>query len=276
MIGQIAGTAGHSLPGRLSRLMAVTDRPLKLESMGNTRSRATQPETGLRLAAARKSFADGFERVLASPEGTLPQLFHDLSGRKRGFALEGGAMGATLLDEFGSPGEAGRLGRLLEGRSSAERFLIALGAGMASARAGKSFAWMPAELCSAERGAVADGYGFHQAFYSAQRFLGRGFPARPGKWGARYDHGLGRGLCFAAGGDGETVTAVVGRIPPNRRESLWRGVGTASAFAGGAKCAQCCGNIRAGRFKPDFQAGIEHGAQMATMLARSTTEATLA
>ena len=97
--------------------------------MGNTRSRATQPETGRRLAAARKSFAEGFERMLASPDSKLPRLFHDLPARERGFALEGGAMGATLLDEFGRAGEPKRLGRLLEGKGSAERFLIALGAG---------------------------------------------------------------------------------------------------------------------------------------------------
>ena len=273
MIGQIAGTGGYALPGRLSRLMTVTDRPLKLESMGNTRLRATQPETGRRLAAARKSFAEGFERVLASPEGTLSQLFQDISGRKRGFALEGGAMGATLLDEFGRAEEPKRLDRLLEGRGSAERFLIALGAGMASARMGKPFVWIPVGLCSAERGEVADGYGFHQAFFSAHRFLGRGFPARPGTLGARYDHGLGRGLFFAAGGDGETVTAVLGRMLRNRRNALWRGVGTASAFAGGAR-AENCREISAGRFKPDFEAGIGHGAQIAAMLVRSATEAT--
>ncbi len=270
MTGQVAGTAGHALPGRLSRLMAVTDRPLKLEAMGNARPRATRSETGRRLAAARESFAEGFERLLASPEGTLPRLFQDLSGRKRGFALEGGAMGATLLDEFGRGAEGKRLGRLLVGRSSAERFLIALGAGMAAARMGKPFTWMPAGLCSAERGAVADGYGFHQAFFSAQRFLGRGFPARPGKWGARYDLGLGRGLFFAAGGDGETVTAAVAGMPRKRRKSLWRGIGTASAFAGGARCAEECEDIIAGRFKPDLQAGIEDAAQIAAILARST------
>ena len=135
---------------------------------------------------------------------------------------------------------------------------------------------MPAGLCSAELGGLADGYGFHQAFFSAQRFLGRGFPARPGKWGACYDHGLGRGLFFSADGDGETVTAAVGGMPRNRRKSLWRGVGTACAFAGGARCAEDCEDIRAGRFKPEFNGGIEHGAQTAAILARSTTEATIA
>ena len=128
MIGRIAGTAGRALPGRLSGLMAGTDRPLKLEPMGNTDTRATQSEIGRRLAAARESFAEGFEQMLASPDGRVPRLYHDLPARKRSFALEGGAMGATLLDDFGRGKEVMRLYRLLEGRSSAERFLIALGA----------------------------------------------------------------------------------------------------------------------------------------------------
>ena len=275
MIGQVAGPAERTLPVRLSRLISVTDRPLRLDSMGSTGSRVARPETARRLAAARKSFAEGFERVLVSSESGFPPPFHDLPARKRGFALEGGAMGAVLLDEFGCAGEASRLVRLLERRDGAERFLIALGVGMASARMGKPFAWMPAGLCPGERGAVADGYGFHQAFFNAQRFLGRGFPARSGKWSARYDRGLGRGLFFAAGGDGETVTAVVGGMPWNRRKSLWRGVGTASAFAGGAQCAEGCGNITAARFKPEFEAGIEDGAQIAAILARNATEATI-
>ena len=81
------------------------------------------------------------------------------------------------------------------------------------------------------------------------------------------------GCFFAAGGEVETVMAVVGRMPRNRRKPLWRGVGTASAFAGGARCTQNCGDINAGRFKPDFQAGIQDGAQIAAILARGATEA---
>ena len=275
MISLSRGKLGYALAERvlaerLSQLVAVTDAPPKRGLADNGHSRARNPEERRRLAEARRSFAEGFQAALAAPKDRLRDLFRDMPVPTRGFALEGRAMGSTLLDEFSGPMERGRLSRLREGRSGAELFLIGLGAGMAGARLGKPFEWVPVGLGPEERCAVADGYGFHQAFFSARRFRGRGFPVQPGRWGSHYDFGLGRGLFFAADGDAEAIVGFVEGMPGDRRGSLWRGIGTASAFTGaGVGESEGPGP---GRFESDFRVGVKVGLRMAGRLARETRE----
>ena len=268
------GLADRLLAERLSRLMPFTDAPPRRGVADNGRSRARNSEARRRLAEARASFAEGFQAVLAAPKDKLRELFRDMRVPTRGFALEGGAMGSTLLDEFSGRRERGRLSRLRTGRSGAELFLIGLGAGMAGARLRRHFEWVPVGIGPEQRCAVADGYGFHQAFFNAGRFLGRGFPVQPGRWSSHYDVGLGRGLFFAAEGDTEAIGAVVENMPGDRRGTIWRGIGTASAFTG-AGVGESRGPGR-GRFDSDLRAGVQVGLQMASRLARETKGETVA
>ena len=279
MMARGRGATGHGLAERLlaerlSGLMAVPEAPPRHGLAATGHSIAGNPETRRRLAEARRSFADGFRTALAAHKDGLGDLFRDMPVPGRGFALEGGAMGSTLFDEFSGRGEGGRLCRLRSGRNRAEQFLIGLGAGMAGARLGRPFEWVPVGIGPEQRRAVADGYGFHQAFFSAGRFLERGFPAQPGRWSSDYDVGLGRGLFFAAEGDAEAIGAMVEMMPRDRRGSIWRGIGTAGAFTGaGAGTGRGPGW---GRFDSDLRAGVEVGLQMAGRLARETTGETVA
>ena len=268
------GLAERLLAERLSGLMTVPDVPPKRGLAANGHSRARDLEARRRLAEARRAFAEGFRTALAAGEDRLGDLFCDMPVPGCGFAIEGAAMGSTLFDEFSGRRERGRLSRLRTGRSVAELFLIGLGAGMAGARLGRPFEWVPVGIGSVEHRAVADGYGFHHAFFSARRFLGRGFPVQPGRWTADYDVGLGRGLLFAAEGDPEAIVAIVDKMPEDRRGNIWRGVGTASAFTGaGVRMSR---GTEWGRLDTDLRAGVKAGLQMASRLARETKGKTVA
>jgi len=227
------------------------------------------PEIGLLLARARAAFSQGFQEVLHAPPEALPQLLRDEPFQTRGFALEGAAMSATLLDEFGSaPG--GMLKALLTDRSMTEHILCAIGVGWASARLGRNAAWSPPEIHSQYLSAVADGYGFHQGFFHSHRFEGRGFPTEKGEVSKPYDVGLGRALWFFHLGRVEPIVHVIDGMPLDRRIHFWRGLGAACAFTGSIEYAAAKLVVAAAEFKSHFCAGIETGTQLLSALAPQT------
>lgn len=232
------------------------------------------PQIGFLLARARAAFSQGFQEALHAPPEALHQLLRDEPFQTRGFALEGAAMAATLLDEFDrAPG--GMLKALLTDRSTAEQLLCAIGVGWASARLGRNSAWSPPEIHSPYMDAVADGYGFHQGFFHPYRFAGRGFPREKGELGKSYDAGLGRALWFVHLGRVEPIARVIDGMPPDRRMYLWHGIGAACAFTGSKEYVAAQLVVGAAEFKNHFCAGIETGTQLLSALTPSTKEVTL-
>jgi hypothetical protein len=227
------------------------------------------PQIGLLLARARAAFSQGFQEALRAPPDALPQLLRDEPFQTRGFALEGAAMAATLLDEF-DHARGGMLKALLTNRSAAEHILCAIGVGWASARLGKISAWLPPGLHSQYMSAVADGYGFHQGFFHSYRFEGRGFPREKGELSKSYDLGLGRALWFIHLGRVEPIAGVIAGMPPDRRMQLWQGIGAACAFTGSSEYAAARLAVAAAEFENHFCAGIKIGTQLLNALAQST------
>ncbi|MDE2811406.1 MAG: DUF1702 family protein [Gemmatimonadota bacterium] len=242
---------------RLSRLLSEVPPP----------TADVHPKIHQRLSDARAAFAQGFRQALSVAPTMLPRILQDEPCQRRGFALEGAAMALVLMDEFSAAPQR-LLGALLSGRSAGEHTLGAIGVGWASAHLGRSADWLPPELHPRYRHAVADGYGFHQGFFHAHRFAGRGFPADKGELGISYDIGLGRALWFVHSGRAAPIVHSIGRMPSDRRAQLWRGVGTACAFTGNAEYAARTG-AAAARFKTHFRAGLETGAQLLRALAQS-------
>ena len=248
------------LKKRLSRLLSEVPPP----------PADVQPKIGQRLSAARAAFAQGFRQALSVAPAMLPRILQDEPCQRRGFALEGAAMALVLMDEFSATPQR-LLGALLSGRSAGEHILGAIGVGWASARLGRSSDWLPPGLHPRYRYAVADGYGFHQGFFHAHRFAGRGFPTGKGELSISYDIGLGRALWFVHSGRAEPIFDSIGRMPPERREQLWRGVGTACAFTGNAEYAART-DAAAARFATHFRAGLETGTQLLRALAQPEEE----
>ncbi|MCI0591259.1 MAG: DUF1702 family protein [Gammaproteobacteria bacterium] len=250
-------THADQLRERLSRMLPDVPSPALPD---------VHPQIGLLLARARAAFSQGFQKALRAPPEALPQLLRDEPFQTRGFALEGAAMAATLLDEF-DHAHGGMLKALLTNRSAAEYILCAIGVGWASARLGRTSAWSPPELHSQYMSAVADGYGFHQGFFHSYRFEGRGFPREKGELSKPYDAGLGRALWFIHLGRVEPIARAIESMSSDRRTQFWRGVGTACAFTDSAEYAATQMGAAAVEFKSHFWAGLETGTQLLRALA---------
>ena len=228
------------------------------------------PQIGRLLAEARAAFSQGFQEALGAPPDALPRLLLDMPYQRRGFALEGAAMAVVLVDELsGDPRRL--LGALLAGRSVAEQVLGAVGVGWASARLGRSSAWLPPELDPRYMHAVTDGYGFHQGFFHSDRFMGRGFPRGKGELSAPYDIGLGRALWFVHLGCVDPIARAIDNMLADRRMHLWRGVGTACAFTRSSEHGVALVGDAA-KFETHFRVGLETGTQLLRALARPTEE----
>jgi hypothetical protein len=81
---------------------------------------------------------------------------------------------------------------------------------------------------------TVDGIGFHQAFFKPSR-LRSSRPAVLRRCSPQaYDAGLGRAMWFVTGGQPASILDHIARFAPERRPSLWSGVGLAVVYAGGA------------------------------------------
>lgn len=225
------------------------------------------PKICERVSDARTAFLQGFRKALKLSSDALSQFLQNEPYQRRGFALEGAAMALTLMDEY-CPAPQNLLDVFLNGRSTEEQVLGAIGVGWASARLGKPFNWKPTALSSHYIPAVVDGYGFHQGFFHPHRFTGRGFPMAQSKFTTSYDIGLGRALWFVQGGRVEPIVDIIDRFLPNRQPLLWRGVGTACAFTGSTEYAAAQMSAAAAQFEFNFQNGVDTGTQLLCQLSQ--------
>lgn len=225
------------------------------------------PKISERVTDARAAFLQGFRKSLKVSSEALTQFFQDEPFHTRGFALEGAAMALTLLDEF-SPASQNQLNGFLNGRSTEEQVLGAIGVGWASARLGKPFDWKPSSLGSHYIAAVVDGYGFHQGIFHPHRFMGRGFPMAESRLTTCYDIGLGRSLWFIYIGNVDPIVNAINKFLPDRREALWCGVGAACAFTSSTEYAATQMRTAAAKFENNFQAGIDIGTQLLCYLSQ--------
>ena len=249
-------TSQEHLRARLSRMLPEI-------------SASSGPEhAGIRslLDEARASFVRGYQEVLRSPIERLSFATCDELPATRGFALEGAAMAATLLDILSV---RQHLGALLDGKNETERILCAIGVGWAGARLGKPGNWLPPELGHLDVSAFADGYGFHQGFFHAKRFKTRGFPTPKGGIHDSFDLGLGRSLWFIHFGTLSPISGIIHGMPEARQKWLWRGVGTACAFTGSIEYCQSSIQDERMPYSTDIHIGLERGALLRNALTDS-------
>ncbi len=177
------------------------------------------------------AFASGYNGMLSRDPAELG--IERLSARVRGFAYEGAAMSAVILDLVTLGG--GRRLRELD-RATGGRYvhLLLVGAGWAYARLRlrpwRGVRFGPPVL----RWLAWDGWGFHQAFFHPVKVFGNGWiEARvPDDCRSIRDQGAGRALWFYAGAEPARVAEVIGGLPAGRRADLWAGIGLAAAYTG--------------------------------------------
>jgi hypothetical protein len=184
-----------------------------------------------RLEAAAKTFLGGFNEALAAPAGAPPD-FRDRPDDLRGFAVEGAAMQAALLDLL-TPG-GGRLAALLRAHEERYVYLIHVGAGWAMAKLRYPRPLRATRTDPLLRWLAYDGWGFSAGFFATPRGLDRIAAHRRCTPVCAIRHqGLGRSLWFRACGEPDTVAGLVARLPVAHHGDAWAGVGLAAGYGCG-------------------------------------------
>ncbi|GLF98789.1 DUF1702 family protein [Streptomyces yaizuensis] len=227
-----------------------------------------------------RSFLEGYGHAVGTR--TVAELEHCLAGvpeRFRGFAYEGAAMGATVLDAI--PGTGGRrLAALLSGQGRHHVYMAYVGIGWALARLPRPLWPDIGRTDPLIRWLILDGYGFHQAYFHTDRYVrdqrpstGLGWPWGPaGYLQNAVDQGIGRAVWFVAGTDPDLAATLIEKFPHQRRPDLFSGTGLAAAYACGARADELEQLAhRAGPYRPQLLQGVAFAAE-ARELAGLTVE----
>jgi hypothetical protein len=236
---------------------AVTTRlglPLRLADFSRRGFRVDRPAQRAVLELHARNFLGGFNLAMRSwrrPHEPLSRV----DAEERGFAYEGAAMFAGLLD-LATGGRARALHRLLAGPGNAYAHLVHVGAGwLFTAARVPVVPRLPRTPLL--RWLAVDGSGFGEVYFGGTRALLRRASRTPGAvWQVRVA-GCGRALWFAESACPAGIADVVDRAPTVARPHLWSGVGLAAAYAGAAdEPARAELLDLVGRYREHFAQGV--------------------
>ncbi|MGW3960858.1 DUF1702 family protein [Amycolatopsis sp. NPDC005003] len=207
---------------------AIGSLPLGLADFSKRGFRLDRPDARQFLERHARSFLHGFNIVAGQvdPHSVLATV----ADEERGFAYEGAAMRAGLVDLF-TAGRRRALATLLAGPGQRYVHLIHVGHGwgLVPTRVPAPVLVPPTPLL---RWLALDGAGFAETFFGGHRALRarcRRFPTP--RWEARVA-GCGRALWFLEAGNVPTIGQVIESVTPAARAHLWAGVGLAACYAG--------------------------------------------
>ena len=192
------------------------------------------PRARAHLETIGKAFLLGYRAALEERHAdALGDRLDATPPEMRGFAFEGAGMAAALLDSL-LPWRR-RFRTLLAGRGRAHRYMLHVGAGWACARLYRRPApWVEDDPLLGWL--AVDGFGFHQGYFRADKYVTAGQPPRRARgYAARaFDQGLGRSLWFFCGAEPRRAARAIARLSQERHADLWSGLGLAATYAGGA------------------------------------------
>jgi hypothetical protein len=211
-----------------------------------------------------------------NPEALVPQL-NAVEAELRGFAFEGAAMGLALLDYL-TPWKRNRVQLFLTGAGANHVYMVHVGVGWLLARIPFGIQQYLARL---DRKAgiretnpksldpllgwlAVDGYGFHEGYFHASRYVEwQVIPKGISDYARRvFDQGLGRSLWFVLGADVTRISVTLQGFHPMRRADLWSGLGLACAYAGGVDSAAIEAlRTAAGSYLPQLAQGAAFAAK---------------
>ncbi|MEU4767978.1 DUF1702 family protein [Actinosynnema sp. NPDC023794] len=228
--------------------------PPRLADFSRRGFRVDRPAQRAVLELHARNFLGGFNLAVRSwrrPHEPLSRV----DAEERGFAYEGAAMFAGLLD-LATAGRAGALDRLLAGPGNAYAHLVHVGAGwLLTAARVPVLPRLPRTPLL--RWLAVDGSGFGEVYFGGTRALLRRASRTPGPvWQVRVA-GCGRALWFAESACPAGIADVIDRAPSVARPHLWSGVGLAAAYAGAADAADRTELLDlAGRHRAHFAQGV--------------------
>lgn len=214
---------------RFSSLISISPDHARLRRRGFPEH---AKETTARLEQVARTFIQSANLALSCPAiSPLLESIERAPCDLRGFAVEGTTFGLGVADAI-NPGMP-VLPAWLKEVEQKHTYLAHVGLGWTLARVGWRRKRLVPLLDSVHRWLVEDGTGFHDCFFRTRRVL-RGWRRIQKGYAARaYDHGVGRALWFATGGNVALALETVGMIDPSRRLDLLSGLGLAISYAGG-------------------------------------------
>jgi enediyne biosynthesis protein E3 len=255
-IGGYKAAAG-GMPYGWRRLLALTPATVDFDRRG---FRTTSVAARATLEAAAGAFVVGFNRTLAMPGAGVPELA-DLPEHRRGFAVEGAAMAAAMLDLVAL--RQRRLPALHERYGGRYTYLIHVGTGWAMAVLGRRRLGRLGVHAPLLRWLAYDGRGFCRSFFASPRGLRRWFTHPAGACAptcAIQYQGFGRSLWFRECADPGAVAGQIRRLPPQHAADAWSGVGLAASYA---LALDTSGYERLRAYAGDHGAALAQGAAFA-------------
>jgi hypothetical protein len=192
------------------------------------------PAVRSRLERVGRCFVQGYHEALNEPDPDRLRVVLDRVDLEfRGFAYEGAAMALALLDRV-TPWNRRRLRHFLAGPGDAHAYMAHVAIGWVIGRLGGDVDRIRAKLDPLLGWLAVEGYGFHEGFFHAPRYLPAGSaPERLQGYARRvFDQGLGRSLWFVEGAEPFRISATIAGFSPERQGDLWSGVGLSSTYAG--------------------------------------------
>lgn len=182
-----------------------------------------------------------------------------VDAEERGFAYEGAAMTAFMLDRL-TPGRRWRVPLLLCADGHGFRYLVHVGVGWGMARLGLRLPRTSWGLDPLLRWLALDGRGFHDSFFANPTDRDRMHRA-PVTCPTEHitGQGMGRALWFVHGAQVDRISATVRHAHPTRRNAMWAGVGLAAAYAGSARAEPVGLKRAAGPHAPAVHQGMTFG-----------------
>ncbi len=226
-----------------------------------------EPARQANLEKVGRIFLQGYEYGLSGLTlADIESSLETIEFAYRGFAYEGCAMALAIRDGLRPVGRHW-FRDFLASRGASHVYMAYVGVGWAMARLPK-IRWRAIQAPDPLlRWLALDGYGFHQAYFRTQKYVGGQHRDRIPGWDPLYapramDQGMGRALWFVNGSDVQRLASCIDAFPQSRRGDLWAGAGLASVYAGGADAGELSDMVRlSGPYRPDVAQGAAFAAK---------------
>lgn len=179
------------------------------------------------FVAGAHAYAEDPNRPHATLAGIAPPI--------RGFAYEGAAMVATVVDVVPALGRGSHLRTLLAGPGYGYRHLIHVGVGWGLAALRLPSPRPLLALSPLLRWLALDGKGFHHCFFGPDETLRKLSSLGPTESNQVLVAGVGRALWFTQAAELARIGEDIDGAPERFRASMWSGVALASCYAGRAE-----------------------------------------
>jgi enediyne biosynthesis protein E3 len=235
------------------RLLRLSPEQASFETRGFAVGNASRQSA---LEEIGRTFIGGYNIALSTARlSSVVDYVGRVAADNRGFAVEGAAMGAAVVDALEIRGTF--LAALLEALGCNFTYLIHVGAGW-------SLAYVPwrrrriAGLLDPIHSWLAfDGLGFRDTYFHHARILAGWHRSRSGYAVHAYDQGIGRALWFITAGAGTVAAGLISGFPAQRQSDLWSGLGLAMAYAGPVAADEIERTCQsAGAHKSSFAQGV--------------------